>query len=158
VDVAVCQPPAHEDGIRARTLRTEPRALVAPASNPLAALAEAGAAQVLDETFISYHPDVQQDWAGVHSLDDHRGGPPAATTDDRVASSLEMLGVLATTEAVTALPLTDARIVCRALPQLVAIPLSDAAPATVSLVWATEHAHPLVGVLAELADQPAAEG
>jgi DNA-binding transcriptional LysR family regulator len=154
VDVAVCHPPAHEEGIRTQVLRTEPRALVARASHPLAALADASAEQVLDETFVSYHPDVQEGWAGFHSLDDRRGGPPAATTEDRVASSLEMLSALAMTEAVTTLPLTDANVVCQALPQLVAIPLTDAAPATISLVWATEHAHPLVGVLAELAARP----
>ena len=58
-------------------------------------------------------PDVQPDWAGFHSLDDHRAGPPAATTAEASLTSLEMLGCLATiADAVTtALPLTDARLI-----------------------------------------------
>lgn len=152
VDVAFCQQPALEEDIRAHPVRVEPRAFVAHKSHPLAGEREVRISQVLDETFISYHPDVQAGWAGFHSLDDHRGEPPTSMTADHAATSLEMLGLLATTRAVTTLPCADAQLVRHALPDLVAIPLRDADPASVSLVWNVEDAHPLIDALLRTAE------
>jgi LysR family transcriptional regulator, benzoate and cis,cis-muconate-responsive activator of ben and cat genes len=149
VDVAMCLPPALEEGIGVFPVRVEPRALVVSDGHPLAGEREAIVAQAVEETFISYRADVQPAWAGFHSLDDHRGGPPAALTADHVATSLEMLGRLATiTDAVTALPLSDARLIEQVLPSIRALPLADAEPASVSLVWVCDGAHPrLQGLL-----------
>ena len=100
---------------------------------------------------------MQPEWAGFHSLDDHRGGPPAATTADHVATSLEMLGCLATiTDAVTTLPLTDARLIEQVLPRVRALPLADAAPVSISLVWAKERAPPAPAGAARLRRRGAA--
>ena len=153
VDVALCQTPALDSSVGAFAVRVEPRALMVSSGHPLAGREEALVEQALDETFISYRPDVQAAWAGFHSLDDHRGGPPAAMTDDRVATSLEILGRLAVeSEAVTALPLSDARLIEQVLPAVSALPLTDAEPAAISLVWSRDSPHPR---LQELLDSAA---
>ena len=150
VDVALCHTPTLHAGIRVHPVRSEPRTLVLHAEHRLAALEEVEVADVLEETFISYHPDVQPAWAAFHSLDDHRGGPPHALTDAHVATPLQILGVFATTRAVTTLPLADAMLVQHVLPSVRAIPIRDAEPAVLSLIWRAEDEHPLVSVLVEL--------
>ena len=152
VDVAFCHRPAVDPGISLKVIRTEPRGLVAHAGHRFARREELTVAEVLDETFVSYHPDVQPEWAGFHSLDDHRGGPPRSMTVDRAMTSLQMLGIMTTSRAVTTVPLTDARVAQAVLPAA-AIPLTDADPAVVSLVWRAEHAHPLVRALVTVADE-----
>jgi DNA-binding transcriptional LysR family regulator len=156
VDLALCHPPALERGIGVQAVRCEPRALMMTRSHPLAQLEELTLADVLDETFVSYHPDVQPEWAGFHSLDDHRGGPPRSMTVDHAASTLQMLGIMTTSDAVTVVPQCDARIAQQVLPEVVATPVRDARPAVLSLVWDTGRQHPLaeglVAVAAELAE------
>ncbi len=113
VDVALCIDPQVEADIRTHAVRNEPWALFAPAGHRLAEAGETELAEVLDETYIGYHPDVQPAWRSLHSFDGHRGGPPAATTDDQVTTALQLLGVLATTSAVTGLPFADAALVAQ---------------------------------------------
>ncbi|MEA2215062.1 MAG: hypothetical protein QOK19_623 [Solirubrobacteraceae bacterium] len=161
IDVAFCQPPDLDEHIEVHPVRVEPRTLVVPAEHPLAAGGEARVEQALGETFISYHPSVQARWAGFHSLDDHRGGAPAAVTEDHIATSLEMLGRLgglAVSGAITALPDADAQLVAHVLPSVAAVPLADAAPATVSLVWHAGRAHPLVRALVDSARRSSGTG
>jgi DNA-binding transcriptional LysR family regulator len=152
VDVAFCHPPELEPGIRVQPVRAEPRAVVAHRSHPLAERADLSVADVLDETFISYHPEVQAAWAGFHSLDDHRGAPPPALTVDRVRTALQMLGIITTRRAITTLPLSDAKIVQSAVADVVAIPLRDADPAVLSLIWHADDHHPLVATLVDVAE------
>jgi DNA-binding transcriptional LysR family regulator len=135
VDVAICVAPRVEEGVCTRAIRIEPRALVASRSHPLADRGELGVADVLDETFVSYHPDVQQEWAGFHSLDDHRGSAPSSVTGDQALTSLHMLAVMSSGHAVTTVPLADALVAKQVVPGAAVIPLADADPARVSLVW-----------------------
>jgi DNA-binding transcriptional LysR family regulator len=158
VDVAFCHPPPLGRGVRAQAVRVEPRVVVAPSAHPLAKRGELAVAEVLDETYISYHPMVQPVWAGFHTLDDHRGRRPAAVTDHRVLTAPEMLAAIASRQAITALPASDARIVRRALRHVVAIPLSDAAPAVLSLLWREDAQNPLVPALVALAEKVAEGG
>jgi DNA-binding transcriptional LysR family regulator len=152
VDVAMCQTPETGDGIGSFPIRVEPRALVISTSHRLADARETSAEQALGETFISYRADVQPIWAGFHSLDDHRGGPPAALTTDHVATSLEMLGRLAVIgDAVTALPVGDAKLIEQVLPSVRALPICDVAPASISLVWVREASHPQLQALLDCA-------
>ncbi len=151
VDVAFCHSPAPEASIRTQPVRAVPRTIVAHRSHPLAGRGDAEVADFLDERFIGYHPDVQPKWAGFHSLDDHRGGPPRELTGDRASTALQMLGVLGSRGAVTALPSTDAALVCHVLPEAVEIPLRDADPAVLSLVWAGADEHPLLESLIAIA-------
>src|SRR5207245_1626462 len=116
-------------------VRVEPRALVLAGDHRLGQRDELDVAEALDETFVSYHPDVQATWAGFHSLDDHRGGPPARLTEDHALTSLQMLGIMTSARAVTVVPEADARIVAQVAPNIISIPIRNAAPARVSLVW-----------------------
>ena len=152
VDVALCQTPALGEGVGAFPVRVEPRALVVSSTHRLAGAEQLRLEDVLEQTFISYRADVQPEWAGFHSLDDHRGGPPAAMTADHIATSLEMLGRLAVIgDAVTALPLSDARLIEQVLPSVRAVPISDAAHAAISLVWSREALHPRLQALLDRA-------
>jgi DNA-binding transcriptional LysR family regulator len=152
VDVALCQTPAAGEGVVAFPIRVEPRALVVATTHRLAGTTEALVEHALDETFISYRDDIQPEWAGFHSLDDHRGGPPANLTADHVATSLEILGRIAVIgESVTVLPLSDAKLIEQVLPGVRAVSLRDAAPASVSLVWARDSSHPRLQSLLDCA-------
>jgi DNA-binding transcriptional LysR family regulator len=144
VDVALCHPPRAEAEVSVQTLRTEPRAVVLPKNHPLAHRDELTVAWVLDETFIGFHPDVQPTWAGFHNLDDHRGRPPGSTTADRVLSPSEMLARLTSRKGITTVPFGDAAIILKVLRGVVAIPLRDARPALLSLLWRWDAANPLV--------------
>jgi DNA-binding transcriptional LysR family regulator len=155
VDVAFCHAPAADPGIGMQAVRLEPRAVVAHRDHPLAGRLEVSVEEVLDETFISYHPKVQATWSGFHSLNDHRGGPPRSMTADCAATSLQMLGIMATHRAITAVPACDAQVAQRVLPDVVSIPLRDADPAVLSLAWSEDHSpslvHALVATASDLA-------
>lgn len=152
VDVALCQSPASEQGVNVQPVRVEPRAVVAHREHALAERPQLEATDVLEETFVSYHPDVQPTWAGFHSLDDHRGGPPKRSTNDDALTSLQMLGIMSSPRAITTVPYADAKLARQVLPNIVAIPLRDTAPATVSLVWCEDTANPLLEDLVEAAN------
>jgi len=151
VDVVLCQAPDLTPDIRMHPVRHEPRAAIIPARHRLAEREMIEVADLLDETFIGLHADVQPGWAARHSLDEERGGPPRSVTDDHVATALQILGVFATTTAVTTLPMANGRLVEQVVSPVRAIPLSDAEPAVLSLVWRVEDEHPLVSSLVELA-------
>lgn len=151
VDVALCHSPMAEPGICMEPLRVEPRALVAHRGHALAGRPQLALSDVLDETFVSYHPDVQPAWAAFHSLDDHRGGPPGHMTGDHALSTLQMLGIMSSPRAVTTVPYGDAKLASQVLPDIVALPLVDAAPAAVSLLWREDASSPLLEDLLEMA-------
>jgi DNA-binding transcriptional LysR family regulator len=153
VDVAFCHAPLSERGLCAQPVRVEPRALVAHRGHALAQRSELAIADALDETFVSYHPDVQAEWAGFHSLDDHRGGPPASVTSDHALSTLQMLGILFSgpAPAITIVPHRDAKLAQRVLPDVVAVPIHDADPAVVSLIWREDQSSTLVEDLVDAA-------
>jgi DNA-binding transcriptional LysR family regulator len=147
VDVAFCQAPSAEPGLCVQPVRVEPRAVMARADHPLACAAELEVADVLDETFIGYHPEVQTEWAGLHSLDDHRGGPPTELTSERALTPMEMLAIMSSEQAIATVPLIDARLAQQALPDVVALRLRDARPAVLALVWHEDSRSPLLDVL-----------
>lgn len=158
VDVAFCHTPALEADVEVVPVSLVPRALVAGRDHPLAAQSEVAVADVLDETFVGYHPSVQPEWAGFHSFDDHRGGPPASLTADGALSSLQMLAIMAKGKAVTTVPITDARLAQQALPAIGVVPVHDARPAVMSLVWQSGNPHPLVHALAATATRLGLDG
>jgi DNA-binding transcriptional LysR family regulator len=144
VDVAFCHAPLSEQGLCAQPVRVEQRTFVAHREHALARRSALDVADVIDETFVSYHPDVQAEWAGFHSLDDHRGGPPELLTSDHALTTLQMLGIMSSTPAVTIVPHTDAKLAQQVLSDIVAIPLHDATPAVVSLIWREDASSRLV--------------
>jgi DNA-binding transcriptional LysR family regulator len=153
VDIALCHPPAAEEGICAHPVRVEPRAIVAHKSHPLARRLEIDVADVLDETFVGYHPSVQPGWAGFHSLDDHRGGPPEHLTSDHAQTTMHMLAIMASGRAVTAVPQTDATLAGQVAPDVAVMRLSDANPARVSLIWRSDEPNPLVAMFVATAER-----
>lgn len=150
LDVVFCHQPDADPGVEMQAVRLEPRALVAHESHPLAGRRELTVGEVLDETFLSYHPEVQPTWAGFHSLDDHRGGPPQKTTVERAANTMQMGGIMASGRGITTLPRCDAKLAQQVLP-VVEIPLSDARPAVLSLVWRRDNHNPLLRALVAFA-------
>jgi DNA-binding transcriptional LysR family regulator len=159
VDIALVHEPAPERGVLVHPIRVEPRAVILSRAHTLAASSELELADVLDEPFVSYHPEVQPAWAGFHSLDDHRGAPPAQLTHNHALTSLQMLGIMsAPPRAITTVPGLDAKLAQQVLPGIVAIPLSDGAPAKVSLVWRADTCNPLVERLVDAARQLSANG
>jgi DNA-binding transcriptional LysR family regulator len=62
-----------------------------------------------------------------------------------------MLAAMASRMAITTTPASDAAIAEQALRGVVAIPLSDAAPAMLSLMWRDDSRNPLVGELTAFA-------
>ena len=147
VDVAVCHLPPADPDIWARALRREPRAVLAPKRHPLAQRPELTVAEVLDETFIGFHPSIEPAWAGFWSLDDHRGGSPRRVTADRAVSVQEILASLAVRRAITTVPASVARVIPNLLTGVVAIPLRDAEPSSIMLVAHKDRRNPLVASL-----------
>jgi DNA-binding transcriptional LysR family regulator len=152
VDLVFCHRPELNGDVHAQIVRAEPLAIVAHDSHPIAKQAEARTEDVLDETFVSFHPDVQAYWAAFHCLDDHRRASSATLTPDHAATSLQMLGAMSAGRGITVVPLCDARIAEQVLPDVAAVPLIDAKPAMLSLVWRADRVHPLVNALVELAE------
>jgi DNA-binding transcriptional LysR family regulator len=156
VDVAFSHAPLLERGVRSQAVRAESRAVVAPANHPLAQRSEVAVAELLDELFLSYHPEVQPSWAGFHSLEDHRGAPAPHVTDDHARTPAEMLSLMASRRAITTVPLSDARVIRQVLRGVVVIPVRDAEPAVLSLTWREDHQNPCVDALVALAEALAA--
>jgi DNA-binding transcriptional LysR family regulator len=147
VDLAVCHRPPADPGVWVQVLRTEPRVVLAPRRHSLAQRRELSVAEVLDETFVGFHPSVDSAWAGFWSLDDHRGAGPQRLTADRAANPHEVLAALAVRDAITTVPAAVARLVPDFLSGVIAIPLRDARAATVVLVGHEDRANPLVETL-----------
>lgn len=151
VDIAACHRPPADPKVWARTLRLEPRAVLAPTRHPLATRNELTLAEVMDETFVGFHPSVEPAWAGFWSLDDHRGRPPRHVTDDRAANPQEVLASLASGLAITIVPSSIAGLLANVVTGLAAIPLTDADPTAVTLVGHADRRNPLVQVLVAFA-------
>ncbi len=151
VDVALSVAPAPEASTDSIPVCVEPRTVVARADHPLAGRGSVSAADLAGEAFIGYHPAVQDEWARFHGLDDHRGGPPEFTTEDNVLTALQMLGIMATSRAITTVPRTAATIAAQVLPGVIALPVEDVEPAVVSLVWRKDSVNPLTAALVEIA-------
>jgi DNA-binding transcriptional LysR family regulator len=150
VDVGLCHLPRSEAGACTQLLRTEPRVLIVPHNNPLAQSTEVAVEDVLDEVFISYHPDVQSEWASFHSLDDHRGGPPERTSGERPLRPPDMLAALTSRRGITAVPACDAIVIIKVLRGVSVVRVRDARPFELGLSWRKDDHNPSVAVLAAL--------
>ena len=144
VDVAVCHLPPADPKVWSRQLYREPRVVLAANGHPLAARSELTVAEVLDETFIGFHPATDAAWAGFWSLDDHRGAAPRSVTGDRAANGQEVLASLAVRTAITTAPASVAGVVTSSRTGVVTIPLSDAQPSDVVLVGREDRRSPSV--------------
>jgi DNA-binding transcriptional LysR family regulator len=147
VDVAICTTPAPDPNVRFQPLRAEPRVVLAPNDHPLAHRRELAVADVLDETFLGFDPSIDPVWAGFWSLDDHRGRPPARLISDHVNSPQQRFATLAAGRGIATAPACHAAAIANALPNIVAIPLNDAEPGTLTLLSRIDRHNPLVETL-----------
>jgi DNA-binding transcriptional LysR family regulator len=151
VDVAVCHLPPSDPNVWVEPLRREPRVVLARSDHPLAGRHELSVQDVIDETFIGFHPSVEPAWAGFWSLDDYRGGPPQRVTVDRATNPQEVLASLAARHAITTVPASVARVIVNVLPTMVALPLRDATPSAIVLVGHKGNRNPLVATVVSFA-------
>ena len=107
---------------------------------------------MLDETFLGFDPSVEPVWAGFWSLDDHRDKPAPHKTADTALTSTEVVAIIASGRAITTVPACQAGTILNILPDVVAIPLNDAHPAVLALVWRKDNHNPLVDALAGFAE------
>jgi DNA-binding transcriptional LysR family regulator len=153
VDLAASHIPPADEAVWTQFVRTEPRVVLAPAGHPLAERSHLNVADVLEETFIGYHPSVDRQWAGFWSLDDHRGGPPSQLTPDRASVPQEVLAALAVRSAITTVPSSAAAVLVNVLAGITAIPLVDADPTTFVIAGRIDRINALVSSFREFSSQ-----
>jgi DNA-binding transcriptional LysR family regulator len=151
VDMALCHSPAPDPDVQVFPLWAEQRVVLASTSHPLAPRSELAVEDVLDEVYVGSHPAVDPDWAGFWRLDDHRGASAPNVTGDRSLSFGATVAMIAYGRAITTVPARHAEIVEKLLTGVVAIPLGDAHPAVLSLLWRRDVHNPLVQSLTAVA-------
>jgi DNA-binding transcriptional LysR family regulator len=132
-------------------LRSEPRVAIVPETHRLADRGTVSVSELLDETFIGFHPAVDPGWAGFWRLDDHRSEPASRVTADRPLTPTEMVALIAARRAIATLPACHVATIVKILPGVVAIPVRDARPAVLSLVWRRDNQNPFVLALIDVA-------
>jgi len=143
VDLAVCHRPPVDPDTWMHPLREEPRVVLLDRDHALTDHDRLSVEDVVGETFVGVDPSVDADWSGFWSLDDYRGSP-AARTRDHAKNAQEMLAALASGEAITTAPESVAAMMLTDLSRIVAIPLTDASPAVITLTGHTDRNNPLV--------------
>jgi DNA-binding transcriptional LysR family regulator len=135
-------------GLANQPIRTSPLVVAMSETHPLAGRAELTVADVLDETFPGIVRWCDPIWLSYWGLDAFRRAP-ARRTDDVAITPEEVALIVASGRAITTVP----EIVAVPFHHLGirAIPLVDAEPAVLTLVWPQGAATPLVAELAELA-------
>jgi len=135
-------------GLASQAIRTSPLVVAMSESHRLAGRPELTVIDVLDETFPGIVDWCDPVWLGYWGLDTYRGAP-ARRSDDIAVTPEEVASIVASGRAITTVP----EIV--AVPFLHlgirAIPLADADPAVLTLVWPQGAATPLVAELADMA-------
>jgi DNA-binding transcriptional LysR family regulator len=139
-------PSAH--GLASQAIRTSPLVVTVAESHPLAARSELTVADVLDETFPGVVDWCDPVWLGYWGLDAYRGSP-ARRTDDGAITPEEFASIVAAGRAITTVPELVA--VPYVHLGIKAIPLIDADPAVLMLVWPDGAATPLVAELVQTA-------
>jgi DNA-binding transcriptional LysR family regulator len=145
VDVALCFSPTPHPAVEMHPLRGESRVVLAADVHPLAQKDELTVAEVLDETFCGAPASLEPVRAGFWRLDDHRGG--VGPTVGEASNAQEMVAVIASGSAISTAPASSAPTFQSAVPGITAIPLRDAHPTVLSLVWHKVNPNPLVDAI-----------
>jgi DNA-binding transcriptional LysR family regulator len=135
-------------GVASQAIRTSPLVVAMSFDHPLASHAELKVEDVLDEMFPGVVEWCDPGWLAYWGLDAYRGAP-ATRTDDGAITPEEVASIVASGRAITTVPEIVA--VPFAHLGIRAIPLTDAEPAVLTLVWPEGAAIPLVEDLAVLA-------
>ena len=147
-DVALIWFAPSAPGLSSQAIRKSPLVAAMAETHPLAGRTELTVAEVLDEPFPGIVDWADPAWLGYWGLDAYRGAP-ARRTDDAAMTPEEVASIVASGRAITTVPEIVA--VPFAHLGIRAIPLTDAAPAVLELVWPEGAATPLVAALVELA-------
>jgi DNA-binding transcriptional LysR family regulator len=147
-DVALIWFAPNTPGLASQAIRTSPLVVTMAESHPLAARSNLTVAEVIDETFPGVVDWCDPVWLGYWGLDAYRGAP-ARRTDDGAITPEEVASIVASGRAITTVPELVA--VPFAHLGIRAIPLIDAAPAVLTLVWPQGAPTPLVADLVETA-------
>jgi DNA-binding transcriptional LysR family regulator len=151
VDIALCFSPTPHPDVEICALRAEPRLVLASQEHRLAGREEVAVADVLDETYLGFHPSVDPTWAGFWRLDDHRGKPPERVTPDEPSSAWELVALVPAGRGIATIARSSATLVPEVIPGLAVIPLSDANPAVLALAYRKDTCNPLVNAFVALA-------
>jgi len=143
VDIALLFSPTPHPDVELYVLRAESRVVLAASTHALAGRTELTVDEILDETFCGTHSALEPVRAGFWRLDDHRGGPCHAIVGE-AANPQEMLAVIASGCAITTAPASAGPTFGSAVPGITAIPLPDATPTVLALVWHKHNPNPLV--------------
>jgi DNA-binding transcriptional LysR family regulator len=141
VDFALFWVPAEDEALSSSPVHYEPRVLLAAPEHPLACQATVGIEDLLEETFPGCHPDLASERLGFSSLDVYRHASPRVTSD-RASTFAEVCAIVATGRAISTAPLSIARSYTSL--GTVAVPISNVAPAALSLWWKQGDRNPLV--------------
>jgi DNA-binding transcriptional LysR family regulator len=141
-------------GLNSQPIRSSPLVVAMTDTHPLAGCSELRVADVLDQTFPGIVDWCDPGWLGYWGLDTYRGGPARRTGDGAVTPE-EVASIVASGRAITTVPAIVA--VPFAHLGIRAIPLIDADPAVLTLVWPDGATSPLVRELADLARRIHAE-
>jgi DNA-binding transcriptional LysR family regulator len=139
-------------GLGHHVVRTSPLVVAMSERHRLADRTELRVSDVIDETFPGIADWCDPSWLGHWGLDAYRGAP-ARRTDDGAVTPNEVASIVASGRAITTVPEIVA--VPFAHLGIRAIPLIDARPVPLALVWpetgATSLVKELVGLARELA-------
>jgi DNA-binding transcriptional LysR family regulator len=149
VDVGLLTEPTPRPDLSSLILYREPRAVVMAATHPLAGRRELTVADVLDETWPGCHPAIDRRWRSFWTLDRERGGP-ARMSQERITSAAQGIELVASGQAIATVPVSMAE--GFAHPGIVGVPVVDAGPASLALVWRTNQENPLVDALVRIAE------
>jgi DNA-binding transcriptional LysR family regulator len=152
-DVAFLYAPLDEADLDVTPLLSEPRVAVLPSNHPLAGRESISATDLAGETFVA-QPDVTpQAWRDFWMLVDELGERPpvSAYVGDNIEEWLHLIG---RGEGVDTSPAIIARYFAR--PDVVFIPVRDAAPTTLVLAVSREAREPMIDEFVELAVEIAA--
>lgn len=142
-------------GLDSVVIRTSPLVVAMAESHRLAGRTELRVEDVLDETFPGIVDWCDRVWLGNWGLDAYRGAPARRTADEAVTPA-EVASIVASGRAISTVPEVVA--VPYAHLGIRAIPLIDAEPAVMQLVWPDGGATPLVEDLVALARDGAEAG
>jgi DNA-binding transcriptional LysR family regulator len=135
-------------GVASLALRTSPLVVAVSERHPLAVRDALTIAEVIDETFPGVADWCDPGWLSVWGLDSYRGAP-ARRTADVAGTPQEVASIVAAGRAITTVPESVA------LPfgplGIKAIPLLDADPAVLHLVWRGAAVAPLLDRLLTVA-------
>ncbi|MGO9496396.1 MAG: LysR family transcriptional regulator [Solirubrobacteraceae bacterium] len=135
-------------GLASQEIRTSPLVVAMAESHPLTARPALTVSEVVDETFPGIVDWADPAWLGYWGLDTYRGAPARRTDDDAITPE-EVASIVASGRAITTVP----ELVAVPFGHLGirAIPLIDAEPAVLTLVWPQGAPTPLVASLVETA-------